>query len=233
MKKPVAKKPPAKLNGHSPSLNGKTANGRAIVPHPEYRGHAMMLNGYKPEYCKQVAEMVLNGALISEIRRSLKVTKSVFEEWMIIYPEFAAALTITSEASLADERMKRSMYEQGLGYEIDAVKVLMTKDGDVKRIKHKKHIPADFNAAKFWLQNRDPMRWSRGGGIGEGSGATPGAPTQININMIRGMDTEQLKNSMQVIQSVLSSGGGGGKIVRIDKANAEEAEVIEPKKDKK
>jgi hypothetical protein len=76
------------------------------------------------------------------------------------YPEFGASLKMGKNQ--ADERMERSLYERGLGYSYDAVKIFLPY-GSKEPIyaPYIEHVPPDTTAAIFWLKNRDPARWPR------------------------------------------------------------------------
>jgi hypothetical protein len=56
--------------------------------------------------------------------------------------------------------VERSLYERGIGYNYDAVKVFMPAGAKQPVVVHYlEHIPADVGAAFIWLKNRDPDRW--------------------------------------------------------------------------
>ena len=56
--------------------------------------------------------------------------------------------------------VERSLYERGLGYNYDAVKVFMPAGAKQPVVVHyQEHVPADVGAAFIWLKNRDPERW--------------------------------------------------------------------------
>jgi hypothetical protein len=59
-----------------------------------------------------------------------------------------------------DDRMKRSLYQRGLGYNYDAVKIFMRAGSKQPVVIHyQEHVPADVGAAFIWLKNRDPEHW--------------------------------------------------------------------------
>ena len=56
--------------------------------------------------------------------------------------------------------MERSLYQKGIGYSYDAVKIFMPA-GAKKPIyaPYVEHVPPSDVAAIFWLKNRDPANW--------------------------------------------------------------------------
>jgi hypothetical protein len=57
-------------------------------------------------------------------------------------------------------RVERSLYERGLGYNYEAVKIFMPAGSKQPVVVHYlEHVPADVGAAFIWLKNRDPDRW--------------------------------------------------------------------------
>lgn len=160
----------------------------------------MMFNAYRPEYCQVVAEMVLNGALERDIVVALQTTRAVFQLWQAYYPEFAAALMLSKESSMANARVKRSMYEMANGYEQTQTKIVMV-EGVPERMTYTESVPRNYNAAKFWLLNRDPDAWKRGMEHDPNSVTPAGV---INIGEIRGMDEKQLESTLQVLKNTLT-----------------------------
>jgi hypothetical protein len=74
------------------------------------------------------------------------------------HPAFGGALKLGKKE--ADERMERSLYQRGLGYSYDAVKIFMPA-GAKKPVyaPYVEHVPPDPTSAIFWLKNRDPAHW--------------------------------------------------------------------------
>ena len=74
------------------------------------------------------------------------------------HPEFGGALKLGKKE--ADERMERSLYQRGLGYSYNAVKIFMPA-GAKKPIyaPYVEHVPPDTTSAIFWLKNRDLAHW--------------------------------------------------------------------------
>lgn len=161
----------------------------------------ILLESYRPDYPEKAAKLVLNGAVERDLIAYFQVTKKVFDIWQAMYPEFAAALAISKEASLADQRVERSVYQMALGYNVEAEKI-MNYRGQVIRAKYQEHIPANINAAKFWLINRDPQKWGRD--PEKVNSELSAKPSVLNVNMIKGMSTDQLRQLLQVLKAMLT-----------------------------
>jgi hypothetical protein len=76
--------------------------------------------------------------------------------WRLEHPEFCDATKVGKE--IADDRMERSLYERGVGYTVDAVKIF-NDGGKPLVVPYQQHVPPDVSAAKHWLHNRRPDRW--------------------------------------------------------------------------
>jgi hypothetical protein len=74
------------------------------------------------------------------------------------HPEFGSALVVGKEE--ADQRMIRSMYQRGVGYDYDAVKIFMPAGAKSPiYAPYVEHVPPDPAAGMFWLKNRQPDKW--------------------------------------------------------------------------
>lgn len=200
-----------KLNGHvKPNGIGEGRNslpttrrviesGRQINAN---RNAEVLADQYRPEMAAEAATMVLNGATERDLIVAFKTTRTVFNLWKVQYPEFAQALIITSAAAMCDENVKRSMYEMAMGYEQEAVKI-MNVDGDVRAIKYVERVQKNYNAAKFWLMNRKPEEFGRDPDAAKGGNDTRPV-NQINISMVRDLGTDQLKNTIALLQQLVT-----------------------------
>lgn len=112
---------------------------------------------YKPEFCEQAAKLCRLGATDRELADFFEVREQTITNWKSEHPEFLASLKLAKEES--DNRVEQSLYRRALGYSHDAVKILLTKDGDVYREEYVEHYPPDTTACIFWLKNRRPDQW--------------------------------------------------------------------------
>jgi hypothetical protein len=66
----------------------------------------------------------------------------------------------TTLQSPSAQRVERSLYQRGLGYNYEATKIFMPAGAKQPVVVHYlEHVPADVGAAFIWLKNRDPDRW--------------------------------------------------------------------------
>jgi hypothetical protein len=72
--------------------------------------------------------------------------------------KFGSALVVGKEE--ADQRMIRSIYQRGVGYDYDAVKIFMPAGAKSPiYAPYVEHVPPDPAAGMFWLKNRQPDKW--------------------------------------------------------------------------
>lgn len=113
--------------------------------------------GYMPEYALKAEEMCKLGATTAELADAFGVSMSTINGWRIAHKDFSEACK--HGGSARDDRIERSLYESAHGYDYVAEKVVMS-GGQPKIVKYLKHVPANHVAAKFWLANRKPGKWS-------------------------------------------------------------------------
>lgn len=169
-------------------------------------------------YPQIASQMVLNGATEKDLVIAFNVTKPILRLWQLQYPEFGAALQISLKSAMVTSQVERSLFEMTQGYEIDAVKIVNVGEGEVKKVKYKKHIPRDVTAIKFWLANRDPTNWGKGtegGGDGGGSNQL----RSLNIGMIKGMSLEELESTLKVLEAAMTPRNS---LQRLDVVEAEQ-----------
>lgn len=112
---------------------------------------------YKPEFAEQAKQLTDLGATDRELAVFFKVAESTLNLWKLEHHEFSESLKLGKE--MADRRVEQSLYHRARGYSHEAVKILMTKDGDVYREEYVEHYPPDTTACIFWLKNRQPQLW--------------------------------------------------------------------------
>jgi len=112
---------------------------------------------YKPEFATRAEEMCAAGATDAELADEFGVTVRTIYSWRIRYPEFLHA--IKTNKPLADDRVERSLFERATGYERDAVKIFLAKDGTPVTVTFREHVPPDPTSMIFWLKNRKPTEW--------------------------------------------------------------------------
>ncbi len=113
---------------------------------------------YKEEYVDQAEKLSAMGATDAEIAHFFDVSVPTLSSWAAIHEDFGAALQ--KGGAVADERVKRSLYQRAIGYSYESEKIIYdAKRGEVIRVPIVEHVPPDVTAQIFWLKNRDPKNW--------------------------------------------------------------------------
>jgi hypothetical protein len=113
---------------------------------------------FKPEYVEQARKLCALGHTDQEIAQFFDVSLRTFAYWKARNPELLHSLK--AGKAEADARVARSLYQRGVGYSYDAVKIFMPA-GAKKPVyaPYVEHVPPDVTAQIFWLKNRDPAHW--------------------------------------------------------------------------
>lgn len=113
--------------------------------------------GFKPEFVPQAAILYRKGWTDLEVAEFFGVHNETIRNWAAACPEFAR---VRRDAKAeADQRVVDSLYQRALGYEQPTEKIFHTKDTGVVRVQTKTHIPGEFNAMRYWLENRTRNQW--------------------------------------------------------------------------
>jgi hypothetical protein len=111
-----------------------------------------------PSIIEQARKLCQFGHTDPELAEFFGVHLQTINNWKRKYPEFLYALKAGKE--VANKRVERSLYQRGLGYNYDAVKIFMPSGSKQPIVVHyTEHCPPDVGAAFIWLKNRDPERW--------------------------------------------------------------------------
>lgn len=113
---------------------------------------------YRPEYDEQARKLCLLGATDQEIADFFEVDVRSIYRWKAEHDGFCQSLNAGKE--VADERVRRSLYQRAVGYEQEEVKIFMPANADAPvYAPFRAKIAPDTTAAIFWLKNRDPEHW--------------------------------------------------------------------------
>lgn len=113
---------------------------------------------YQPEYADRARDLALLGKTNAEIAAHFSVTERTVDRWIAGKPKFKEAIVSGREA--ADGRIARSLYERGVGYSHEAVKIFMPQGAKQPvYAPYTEHYPPDTTAAAQWLHNRQPKLW--------------------------------------------------------------------------
>jgi hypothetical protein len=125
------------------------------MPDPQGRGRPTK---YTPFFARQAAKLARRGLTRFEIAELLEIDRVTLWRWEVAYPDFCNALR--AQANVANDRVKRSLYERAVGYSFESEKIFCNKDG-IQRTDCVEHVPPDVKAIELWLCNRDKENWRR------------------------------------------------------------------------
>ncbi len=116
---------------------------------------------YKPEYAGMARELCDAGAVEDQVAAFFEVSRSTFNLWRNVHPEFREAVTVGK--AHADDRIERSLYDRAHGYaytEKQAIK--LRGKGGVERVEIvevERFMPPDSMSMQYWLNNRRGAEW--------------------------------------------------------------------------
>jgi hypothetical protein len=132
---------------------------------------------YDPRYAAEAEALCSNGATEVELAKHFAVSLAQIQLWACCHDDFRRAITVGGQ--IADQRVTMALYRRATGYEIEEPYTYTKKDGTVVQATKTRHIPAEPNAAQYWLENRQPELWR--------------SRTEVNHN-VRQLPAEQLSD---------------------------------------
>jgi transcriptional regulator with XRE-family HTH domain len=115
---------------------------------------------YEESFIEEAYELCLLGCTMEELGEYFEVNKSTISEWKKNYPEFSAA--VNDGKLKADRKVARSLYDRAIGCTItkqQIVKLRVGEDEVMEVVDLTIELPPDIGACKFWLNNRQPLKW--------------------------------------------------------------------------
>jgi hypothetical protein len=119
-----------------------------------------------PVIVETARKLAVIGASDREIWDFLNISETTFYRWRNEHPDFAAAIQLGGEH--ASNRVKRSLYQRAIGYDVREQQAIKVRKGvgkdmveDVVIVDVTKHIPADPRSQEFYLTNRDADEWKQ------------------------------------------------------------------------
>lgn len=112
---------------------------------------------YEPGFAEKARDLISKGATDTEVADFFGVTVRTLYNWRHTYPEFFLAVKASKEE--ADATVERALFQRATGYETDAIKFFLAKDGEIKEARYREIVPPDPTAMIFWLKNRKPSEW--------------------------------------------------------------------------
>ena len=132
--------------------------------------YELWLEQFGLEYLHRLADDGLNDEQIAE---RCGLSMKVYRKWKKKYPEFAEAVSFGRGD--ADFRVVKALYDKATGFSVGIKKNFKLKRVEFdpetgKKVREyeelvvgvdESFVPADLNAEKYWLENRQPERWGR------------------------------------------------------------------------
>jgi hypothetical protein len=116
---------------------------------------------YRPEFVEQAANYCSLGATDDDLADFFGVSQRTINTWKIAHPEFGESVKVGKEP--ADRRVKRSLYQQALGYDYTEEQAIKIRIGQfeerVEVVEVRRHMPANVTASIFWAKNRLPAEF--------------------------------------------------------------------------
>ncbi len=114
---------------------------------------------YDPKFNRLVEGMFRGGATDNEVIESLGVARSTFYLWKQEHDAFAEAIQAGKDY-FDTGRVESALLQSALGSTYDETAVTEEDGKEVRRVTKNKVVPANVAAVKYWLNNRNPQRWS-------------------------------------------------------------------------
>ena len=120
-------------------------------------------------YLDVIAGWCRKGVPDEAIAKKLGVAYSTFRGYRNEHPELKKAMQYQKEH--ADMIVENALFKKSTGYNVEVQKTVKVRkiyydekdrkceEEELKPVTEIVHIPADTNAQKFFLQNRDPDSW--------------------------------------------------------------------------
>ena len=116
---------------------------------------------YKEAYAEEAYEFCLLGCTNEDLAEYFLVNIDTIYEWQKKHSEFSEAIKLGKK--FADGKVAKSLYQRALGATIKQQKAFKVRDMEgnesIEVVSLDVEVPADVNAAKFWLTNRQGDKW--------------------------------------------------------------------------
>ena len=92
------------------------------------------------------------------------ISYSSFEHMRLRFPEYFSPMRNWMDD--ADAQVASALFNAAIGMRVEEEKAVVVSDGrdvgsHVETVTLKKQLPPNVQAAQFWLQNRQPDKWSK------------------------------------------------------------------------
>ncbi len=134
-------------------------------------------SGYYEDLNRQVYRLSLLGHTDQEIADVFGISPQTLYNWYDAHPEFLESRARGREE--ADSLVAERLFQRALGYQHEATKVFLNRDGQPVYAPYIEHYPPDTQAATWWLKNRHPKKWKD--------------KTEASVEISGSLDVQQLK----------------------------------------
>lgn len=107
----------------------------------------------------QIEVMAEKGFTNYDFEDVFHIAHSTFSIWIKEHPDLSNAIKKGKEK--ADSKVEQSLFHRANGYSHDAVKIFLNKKGKTVYAKYIEHYLPDTMACIYWLNNRQPSKWSQ------------------------------------------------------------------------
>lgn len=111
---------------------------------------------YDEKYNEQARKLCLMGYTDKQLADFFDVAESTINKWKIDHEGFSESLKAGKE--IADAEVTSSLFERAKGYSHIETKVF-NNQGEIIAYDVNKIYPPDPISIKYWLNNRQPLRW--------------------------------------------------------------------------
>lgn len=110
-----------------------------------------------PDRLDHVKAIAMRGLTDDEMATMLGISPSLLQSWKAYYPTFAEA--IDKGRTTADAQVVAALHANAIGYDYETDEVVRTRRG-AEVVTVKKRFPAETQAQKYWLSNRQKEHWN-------------------------------------------------------------------------
>jgi hypothetical protein len=110
---------------------------------------------------RKAAQLALMGLTDVQMAMVFDINESTLNRWKIRYSDFSQS--IKKSKNLVDCTVENSLFKRALGMETTQKKIVEYPDGRMRKEIAIKYVPPSLSAIIFWLTNRQPDLWKRGG----------------------------------------------------------------------
>jgi len=159
-------------------------------------------------FVHQVKKLCLLGMIDTEIAEFFDVSVRTLNRWKHKYPEFWQSMKqgkISADANVAE-----SLYKSALGLHYITEERIIQNEKGHKIVTLKKQVPPSFPAQKYWLNNRQPDKWSE-------------RQKPLALQATKEISIDHLQN----LANVMEKAHERQRLLRIERGNATEGDFRE------